>query len=112
MCKTGVDGIHYNVYLLCRIMSMCSVCIILILQSTLSKTATLKKTITWFSRPIIAQCMSKVLQNAPRHSAILLTFIKLPLVIKIFVLSILSGCLGQGLLHLYSVTFIVKCQSK
>ena len=33
--------------------------------------------------------MSKVLQNAPReHSAILLTFIKLPVVIKTFVLSI------------------------
>ena len=32
------------------------------------------------------------------HSAILLTLIKLPFVIKIFVLSILSGCLRQGLL--------------
>ena len=41
-----------------------------------------------FSRPIIAECRSEVLQNAPRHSAILLTFIKLPFVIKIFVLSI------------------------
>ena len=31
-----------------------------------------KKTKNWLSRPIIAQCRSKVLQNAPRdHSAIL-----------------------------------------
>ena len=28
--------------------------------------ATLKKTENWFSRPIIASCRSKVLQNAPR----------------------------------------------
>ena len=34
------------------------------------------------------------------HSAILLTFIKLPFVIKIFVLSILSGCFTQGFLHI------------
>ena len=35
------------------------------------------------------------------HSAILLTFIKLPFVIKIFVLSILSGSLRQVLLYSY-----------
>ena len=35
-------------------------------QYNLSKTATLKKTKTCFSRPIIAQCRSKVLQKAPR----------------------------------------------
>ena len=33
------------------------------------------------------------------HSAILLTFIKLPFVIKIFVLSFLSGCLRHVLLY-------------
>ena len=33
------------------------------------------------------------------HSAILSTFIKLPFVIKIFVLSSLSGCLGHVLLY-------------
>ena len=39
-----------------------------------------------FSRPIIAQCRSKVLQNAPvEHSAILSTCIKLSPVFKIFV---------------------------
>ena len=48
--------------------------------------ATLKKTKNWFSRLIIALCRSKVLGG--EHSAILLTFIKLPFVIKIFVLSI------------------------
>ena len=33
------------------------------------------------------------------HSAILLTFIKLPFVINIFVLSFLSGCSRHVLLH-------------
>ena len=44
----------------------------------------------WFSRPIIASCKSKVLQNALlEHSSILqyLIFIKLPFVFKTFVLS-------------------------
>ena len=59
--------------------------------------ATLKKTTNWFSRPIIAQCRSEVLQNAPReHSAILSTFIKLPLVFKTFVLSIFVWLLKTG----------------
>ena len=40
------------------------------------------------------------MQNAPRgHSAILLTFIKVPFSIKTFVLSILSGRLRQVLLY-------------
>ena len=39
------------------------------------------------------------------HSAILLTFIKLPFIIKIFVLSFLSGCLRHVLLYELSVYF-------
>ena len=52
-----------------------------------------KKTKIWFSKPVIAKCRSKVLQSALlEHSAILSTFIKLPIAIKIFVLSFfLSG---------------------
>ena len=46
-----------------------------------------------FSRPIIAQCRSKVLQNA---SAILSTFIKLPFAIKTFVLSSFEWPLKSG----------------
>ena len=39
----------------------------------------------------------KILQNAPReHSAILLTFIKLPFVFKAFVLSIFEWLLKTG----------------
>ena len=54
----------------------------------------------WLSIPISAKCRSKVLQNAPReHSAILSTFIKLPFVVKTFVLSILSDHLRQVLLY-------------
>ena len=36
------------------------------------------------------------MQNAPRHSAILSTFIKLPFAIKIFVLSIFEWPLKTG----------------
>ena len=43
---------------------------------------------------IIAEC------SMGEHSAILLTRIKLPFVIKIFILSIFSGCLRQVLLYL------------
>ena len=39
-----------------------------------------------------------------KHSAILLTFIKLPFVIKIFVLSILSGHFTQVLLYIRKVS--------
>ena len=61
-----------------------------------------KKTKSWFSRPIIAKCRSKVLQNAVlqnaarEHSAILSTFIKLPFVFKIFVLSMFEWPLKTG----------------
>ena len=56
-----------------------------------------KKTKNWFSRLIIAYCRSNVLQNAPReHSAILSTFIKLPFVYKIFVVSIFESPLKTG----------------
>ena len=51
--------------------------------------ATLKKTKNWFSRPIIANAGQKYCRMLHgEHSAILLTFIKLPFVIKIFILSI------------------------
>ena len=59
--------------------------------------ATQKEDQNWFSRMIIALCRSKVLQNAPReHSAIRSTFIKLPFVIEIFVLSIFEWPLKTG----------------
>ena len=57
----------------------------------------LKKIKNWVLRPIIAKCRSKVLQNTPKeHSAILLTFIKLPFVFKTFVLSIFERPLKIG----------------
>ena len=34
--------------------------------ANLCKIATLKKTVNWFSRPIITLCRAKVLQNAPK----------------------------------------------
>ena len=40
--------------------------------------------------------MSKVLQNAREHSAILSTFIKLPFVIQIFVMSIFEWPVYTG----------------
>ena len=58
-----------------------------------------------FSRPIIALCWSKVLQNAPREdSAILSTSIKLPFVSKTFVLSIFEWSLKTG----FTVLFMEK----
>ena len=51
----------------------------------------LKKSKNWFSRPTIDLCRAKVLQNA-----ILLTFIKLPFIVKIFVLSIFEWLLKTG----------------
>ena len=61
--------------------------------------ATLKN---WISRPIIilnaGQKYCRMLQG--EHSAILLTFIKLPFVIKIFVLIILEWPLTQVLLYM------------
>ena len=56
-----------------------------------------KKTKNWFSRPIIAWCRSKVLQNAPKeHSAIFSTFIKLPFMFKDIGLSIFEWPLKAG----------------
>ena len=56
-----------------------------------------KKTKNWFSKPIISKCRSKVLQNALlEHSAILLTCIKLPSVLKICVLSMFEWPLKTG----------------
>ena len=58
----------------------------------------LKKNIkNWFSIRIISKYRSKVLQNALRGAFCkLLTFIKLPFVVKIFVLSIFERPLKTG----------------
>ena len=66
-------------------------------SKTCLKRALKKKIKNWFSRPIIAKCRSKVLQNAPKeHSAILLTLIQLPFVFKTFALSIFEWPLKTG----------------
>ena len=55
-----------------------------------------KKTEIGFQDELSLICRLKVLQNAPReHSAILSTFIKLPFVVKTFVLSILAAVLDR-----------------
>ena len=66
----------------------------------LFKTATLKKTENWFSRPITINAFQKycrMLQG--EHSAILSTFIKLPFVIKISVLSNFEWPFYAGFLY-------------
>ena len=66
----------------------------------LCKTATLKKTKNGFQDRLLlnaGQKYCRMLQG--EHSAILLTSIKLPFAIKIFVLSILSGRFTQVLLY-------------
>ena len=69
---------------------------ILVLLTT--KAATLKKTKHCFSRPIISlnagQTYCRMLQG--EHSAILSTFIKLPIITQIFVLSIFEWPLKTG----------------
>ena len=71
-----------------------SLCLILIrVKPVLSGHSKRRQDQNWFSAPIIAQ---------REQSAIRLTFIKLPFVIKSFVLSILSGRLRQILLYIYS----------
>ena len=53
----------------------------------------------------LSQCRSKVLQNAHgEHSAILLTFIRLPFVIKAFVLSIFEWPFYTGFTVLFTVS--------
>ena len=63
-------------------------------------TATIKKTKKGFQDLLSLNAGQKYCRMLQReHSAILLTFIKLPVVIKTFVLSILSGCFTQVLLY-------------
>ena len=74
-----------------------------------------KKTKNWFLRQIIALCISKVLQNAPRvlqnaplgAFCILLTFIKLPFVIKSFALSIFEWPLKTGFTVMKIIFFVL-----
>ena len=67
--------------------------------------ATLKKTKNWLSRPIMlnaGQKYCRILQV--EHSAILSTFIKLPFIIKLFVLSIFELLFSSGFTVLSLVT--------
>ena len=60
-----------------------------------------KKTTNWFSKQIVSQCRSKYCRMLPlEHSAILLIFIKLPFVIKIFVLSIFEWPFKKFVLYI------------
>ena len=71
-------------------------------------TVTRKKTKKMFSRPIIALCRLKYRRMLQKeHSAIHSTFIKLPVVTKIFVLSILSCRFTQVFLywHIWSMLY-------
>ena len=83
-----------------------------ILQLNLCKMATLKKTTNGFQDQLLLNAGQKycgMLQG--EHSPILLTFIKLPFSIKIFVLYIVSGRLRQVLLYIRGVirNFAEKC---
>ena len=66
-----------------------------------------KKTKIFFQDRLSLNAGQKYLQNAPReHSAILLTFIKLPFVFRTFVLSIFSGCLKVSLYDSGAIGFM------
>ena len=63
---------------------------------------TVKPVLSGHSKKKTNYCVMQVKSNAEcSDSAMLLTFIKLPFVIKIFVLSFLSGCLRHVLLSTY-----------
>ena len=53
--------------------------------------------------------VKSVAECSEKHSAILLTFTKLPFVIKIFVLSFLSGRLQQVLLYMHKAKKMIVC---
>ena len=83
----------------CFVVSDCDITghIHLLYSITCLKQQLKMKTKNLFSRPIITQFRSKVLQNAPReHSAIISTCIKLSFVFKTFVLSIFEWPLKTG----------------
>ena len=84
----------------------------LCIQENLCKTATLIKTENWFSRPIAlnaGQKYCRMLQG--EHSAILSAFIKLPFVIKIFVLSIFESLFYTGFTVLGKLIYFQECMS-
>ena len=100
-----VSELSYNIFLrfIHGVLNSCK---------NLSKTVTLKKTKNWFSRPII-NFLDQLSLNAGQkyfrmlqmeHSEIHLTFIKLPIVIKIFVLSIFEWPFYTG----FSVVFLTE----
>ena len=63
---------------------------------------TVKPVLSGHSKKKTNYCVMQVKSNAEcSDSAMLLTFIKLPFVIKIFVLSFLSGCLRHVSLSTY-----------
>ena len=82
-------------------MSYVGLCSMIVVQVNLSKTATPKKTKNVFQDKLSLNAGQKYRRMSQReHSAILLTFIKLPFFIKIFVCLLLSGPLRQVLLYL------------
>ena len=75
--------------------------LIWVYSKTCDKQPLSKRPKNGFQYPLLfnaGQKYCRVLQG--EHSAILSTFIKLPFVIKVIVLSILSGCFTQGLLYI------------
>ena len=68
-------------------------------SKNLCKKAAIKKTINWFSRPVIAYCRSKVLQNA----AILCPSLSYHLSLRSLFCLFLSGRFTQVLLYIQTV---------
>ena len=84
------------------------------IQLNLCKTAILKNTENWFSKPIIANAGQAYCRMLPlEHSAILFTFIKLPFIIRFLFCLFLSGRFTQVLLYYYHPNqlrpIVVRC---
>ena len=83
-------------------------------SKTCVKRPLLKRLKTWFQDQLWLNAGQKYCRMLPlEHSAILLTCMKLPIVIKIFVLCIMSGCFTQVLLYPtkgYNTVFSVRLE--
>ena len=102
MAKCHIVGNHMSwLKYICYIVCLCQY----LYNKTCVKRPLSKRPKTGFQDQLLlnaGQKYCRMLQG--EHSAILFNFIKLPLVIKIFVVSILCGCIRQVLLYIFAFT--------
>ena len=104
-------GLHLFIFTLFAMLLFPKRKVSYIYSKTCLKQPLKKKTENWFSRPIIAYCRSKVLQNAPKGEFCnTFDLHKATFVFKTFFCLFLSGCLRQVLLSQYQRSIKLKLQ--